>query len=105
MEVVGATPSVGSAIAAVRKGGSITLVGNLAPEVELPLQQVVTRELTLYGSCSSCLEYPACIDLMARGEIKVEPLITAKATLEEAPRWFERLYSHEPGLMKVILEP
>lgn len=105
MEVVGATASVQSAIAAVRKGGSITLVGNLAPKIELPLQAVVTRELTLYGSCSSCLEYPACIDLMARGEIKVDPLITAKAPLEEGPSWFERLYNHEPGLMKVILEP
>lgn len=105
MEVVGATASVQTAVAAVRKGGSITLVGNLAPKVELPLQAVVTRELTLYGSCSSCLEYPACIDLMTRGEIRVEPLITARAPLDEGPSWFERLYSHEPGLMKIVLEP
>lgn len=105
MEVVGATASIQTAIAAVRKGGSITLVGNLAPKVELPLQAVVTRELTLYGSCSSCLEYPACIDLMARGEIDVAPLITAKVPLDEGPSWFERLYSHEPGLMKIVLEP
>ena len=105
MEVVGATASVQSAVAAVRKGGSITLVGNLAQKIELPLQAIVTREITLYGSCSSCLEYPACIDLMASGKIKVDPLITARVPLEEGPAWFERLYSHEPGLMKVILEP
>lgn len=105
MEVVGATASVQTAVAAVRKGGSITLVGNLAQKIELPLQQVVTREITLYGSCSSCLEYPACIDLMARGEIRVDPLISVKAPLDEGPSWFERLYGHEPGLMKVVLQP
>jgi len=31
----------------VRKGGAVTLVGNVAPQVALPLQVVVTRELTL----------------------------------------------------------
>lgn len=105
MEVVGASPSLKTALGAVRKGGSVGLVGNLAPQVELPLQQVVTREITLYGSCSSRGEYPACIQLMSRGEIQVRPLITALAPLDEGPAWFERLYNHEPGLMKVILQP
>lgn len=105
MEVVGASASVNTAIGAVRKGGSVTLVGNLSPQVELPLQAVVTRELTLNGSCSSQGEYPACIEMMARGEIRVDPLISARAPLDEGPQWFERLYKHEPGLMKVILEP
>jgi L-iditol 2-dehydrogenase len=105
LEVVGAAPSLATAIASVRKGGSVTLVGNLAPQVELPLQSVVTRELTLYGSCSSQGEYLACITMMAAGEIQVRPLITALAPLAEGPAWFDRLYHHEPGLMKVILQP
>ena len=105
MEVVGATASINTAIAAVRKGGSITLVGNLAPKVEMPLQAVVTRELSLFGSCSSAGEYPQCIELMTRGEIRVRPLISATAPLEEGPGWFDRLYHHEPGLMKVVLQP
>jgi L-iditol 2-dehydrogenase len=105
LEVVGATAPVQTAIAVLRKGGSLTLVGNLAPKVELPLQAVVTRELTLYGSCGISGEYPVSIDLIARGEIRVEPLISAAAPLEEGPSWFDRLYRHEPGLMKVILQP
>ncbi len=104
-EVVGATASLASAIAAVRKGGSITLVGNLSPKVELPLQAIVTRELTLYGTAGSAGEYPACIELMQSGRIQVRPLISALAPLEEGPSWFDRLYNHEPGLMKVILQP
>jgi L-iditol 2-dehydrogenase len=105
MEVVGAAASVNTALSAVRKGGSVTLVGNLAPKVEMPLQAIVTRELSLFGSCSSAGEYPTCIELMARGEIQVRPLITATAPLEDGPAWFDRLYHQEPGLMKVILQP
>lgn len=105
IEVVGATVTIETAIQATRKGGAITLVGNLAPKVEVPLQAIVTRELTLYGSCASNGEYPQCIDLLERGAIKVEPLITAKASLEEGPSYFDRLYNGEPGAMKVIIQP
>ena len=105
MEVAGATPTVKTAIEGARKGGHVTLVGNLAPEVDFPLQSVVTRELTIYGSCASNGEYPECIDLLARGVIQAEPLISAKAPLEEGADWFERLYAAEAGLMKVILQP
>jgi L-iditol 2-dehydrogenase len=104
-EVVGATPTVQTAINTVKKGGSVVLVGNLAPEVDLPLQAVVTRELSLFGTCASAGEYPQCIELMSNGLIQVDPLISATVSLEEGPSWFERLYKREPGLMKVILQP
>jgi len=45
------------------------------------------------------------IDLVASGRIRVKPLITAVAPLEDGPRWFERLYAREPNLMKVVLTP
>lgn len=105
LEVVGATATIETAINCVRKGGSITLIGNLAPRVEIPLQVIVTRELNVLGTCASCGEYPACIELMRSGAIKVAPLITATATLEEGPEWFSRLYAGEKGAMKVIIQP
>ncbi|MBK5291072.1 MAG: galactitol-1-phosphate 5-dehydrogenase [Acidobacteriia bacterium] len=105
LEAVGATAPIQTALASVRKGGVVTLVGNITPKIELNLQSVVTRQITVLGSCASCGEYPQCIDLLARGAIKVDPMITAKAPLEEGASWFGRLYAHEPNLMKVILEP
>jgi L-iditol 2-dehydrogenase len=104
-EVVGISPTLQLATQCLRKGGALTLVGNLAPRAELLLQSVVTRQITLYGSCASCGEYPACLDMIARGAIKVDPLISAVAPLLEGASWFKRLYDKEPGLMKVILEP
>lgn len=105
IEAVGRKETVSAAIASVRKGGCVTLVGNLSPEVVLPLQKVVTRQIRLQGSCASAGEYPKAIELMASGAIRVKPLITAIAPLEEGPRWFERLYAGEPNLMKVVLTP
>jgi len=104
-EVVGTTPTVSLAVESVRKGGAVALVGNIRPTVEAPLQSIVTRELTLYGSCASQGEYPRCIELMASGEIDVRPLISACVPLADGPAWFDRLYAGEAGLMKVVLQP
>jgi L-iditol 2-dehydrogenase len=105
LEVVGTTATIASAIHGVRKGGAVTLVGNVSPTAEIPLQIVVNREITLQGSCASNGEYPECIELMATGAIDVRPLISACVPLAEGPQWFTRLYNREPNLMKVILQP
>ena len=105
IECVGTTDPIQVLIQSVRKGGAVTLVGNLAPTIDLPLQAVVTRQIRLQGSCASSGEYPNCINLMSKGVIQVEPLITAVAPLAEGPGWFDRLYRQEPDLMKVILKP
>jgi L-iditol 2-dehydrogenase len=96
---------VNTAIESTRKGGTITLVGNLSPRVEMPLQAIVTRELNVLGTCASSGEYPACIELLARGLICVDDMISARAPLEDGPEWFAKLYDGAPGTMKVILEP
>jgi L-iditol 2-dehydrogenase len=105
LEAVGRNETVTGAIDCTRKGGAVTLIGNITPEVTLPLQKVVVKQLRLQGSCASSGEYPEAIELIANGKIQVKPLITAVASLEEGPRWFERLHSREPNLMKVILTP
>lgn len=105
LEAVGAESTVRAAMACVRKGGTLVLVGNITPNVSFPLQAAVTREITVLGSCAIAGEYPAAIDLLSRGDILVEPLLSAKAPLDDGPEWFERLYNREPGLLKVVLCP
>jgi L-iditol 2-dehydrogenase len=104
-EAVGREETVAAAIDSVRKGGAVTLVGNIASQVSIPLQKVVTRQIRLQGSCASAGEYPEAMELVASGKIKVAPMISAVAPLHDGPRWFERLYAREPNLMKVILDP
>lgn len=105
LECVGATAPIKLAIESVRKGGAVTLIGNVSPTAEIPLQSVVSRQIRLQGSCASSGEYRECIWLMSSGVIKVDPLISAVAPLEEGANWFHRLHDREPGLLKVVLEP
>ena len=104
-EAVGRNETVSAAIDSVRKGGTVTLIGNIAPEVTLPLQKVVTREIRLQGTAASAGEYPQAMDLMVSRKIQVKPLITAVAPLEDGPEWFARLHAREPNLMKIVLTP
>lgn len=105
LEAVGRNETIAAAIDCVRKGGTVTLIGNITPQVNLPLQKVVSRQIRLQGSCASCGEYPEAMELIAAGKIRVGPLITAVAPLHDGPTWFDRLHSGEPNLMKVVLDP
>jgi len=105
LEAVGRTETISDSIDSVRKGGTVTLVGNFAPEVKIHLQKVVSRQIRLQGSCASSGEYPQAIELLASGAIKVKPLISQVAPLEDGPAWFDRLHTGEAGLLKVVLTP
>jgi L-iditol 2-dehydrogenase len=105
LEAVGRDETISASIASVRKGGTVTLIGNISPQVKIPLQVVVSRQIRLQGSCASSGEYPEAMELLANGKIKVKPLITAVAPLSDGPQWFARLHAGEPNLMKVVLDP
>lgn len=105
IEVVGINETIQTGISLLRKGGTITLVGNLSPKVDLPLQAIVTRQLRVQGSCAICGEYPEILDLISKGKLDMEAILTAEVPLEEGPMWFNKLYNKEKGLMKIILKP
>ena len=105
LEAVGREETVSGAVDAVRKGGTVTLIGNITPTVTLPLQKVVSRQIRMQGSCASSGEYPQAMELIASGKVRVTPLITAVAPLSDGAQWFERLHSREPNLMKIVIDP
>lgn len=104
-DAVGINASLQTALNSLRKGGALTLIGNLNPQVDLALQTVVTGEINVQESCASRGDYPACLDMIARGAIDVDALISATAPLADGAQWFERLYAMEKGLIKVVLIP
>ncbi len=105
IDAVGAISTVSAAVHSVRKGGSVALIGNLRPEVPLPLQRVVTREMTLLGCCASAGEYTMGLKMIAERQIDPTPLISAVVSLERAPEYFRRLTQKDPNLIKVVVKP
>lgn len=104
-EAVGATPTVKMSIESARKGGVVTLIGNVTPTVDFGLQAVVTREIAVLGSCASSNDYAACLKLIASGAIRVDDMISATVPLARGAEMFDRLYAKEANLTKVILQP
>ena len=102
-EAVGIPPTIASAFAATKKNGNITLIGNVTPQVPIPLQDLIGKQLTIRGSAASCGEYPRCLEAMASGRIDLDNIISRVAPLEEGQMWFDKLHAAEPGLMKVVL--
>ncbi len=102
-EVVGVAATVGLAVNSVRKGGRVVLVGNLSPEVPLPLQAVVTRELDVLGSCAIAGEYPEALAAIADGSIRVRPLISGTHPIEAGVEAFAA--AGRKGALKVLIAP
>jgi len=102
LEAVGIQATIDTALKITRKGGALTLIGNVMPRVEMGLQEIVTREITLYGVCASNGEYADCVELVASGRINVDPLITETARLEEGQAVFDRLYRGAEASLRTV---
>jgi threonine dehydrogenase-like Zn-dependent dehydrogenase len=105
LEAVGTEATVRLAMDLTKLGGNLTLIGNVTPRIQINVQDVVSHELTIRGSCAIAGEYRACLDLMAAGRLQAKPLISRIVPLSEAPAAFDALHRGEPGLMKIVLRP
>jgi threonine dehydrogenase-like Zn-dependent dehydrogenase len=105
LEAVGTEAGVQLAMDLTKLGGHVTLIGNVTPRIQVNLQDIVARELTLRGSCAIAGEYRACLDMMAAGRIQAKPLISRIVPLAEGQAAFDALHRGDAGLMKIVLQP
>jgi len=90
----------------VRSGGRILLFGIMtAKEGALPFYDLYYKELALIGGrVAKSEDYPASIDLVNRGVVRLEPLISDVLPLEHLGRAMEMLGSDSGPRMKIIME-
>ena len=105
LEAVGLAETVQQAHKITRNGGHVTWIGNNAKMIDLDMQEVVARELTVRGTYGFSSEFPLALDAIASGRINVEPLMEAVAPLEDGLRWIDELAKGKTEMVKVILEP
>jgi L-iditol 2-dehydrogenase len=104
-EAVGLTETFQMAASGLRMGGQLVAVGNIRKDIDMNLQQLVTRELTFVGSCASAGEIRSCAELIADGRIQVAPLVSEVLPLSQGGPAFERLLAAKEDLIKIVLEP
>lgn len=105
IEAVGAAVTVRQAMSALKLAGTAVWIGNNQPLIEINMQEIVTRELKVYGSfLYGYEEFKKVVSYVNEGSLRLEPLISLSVSLEEAPAYFEKL-AHAPGdLIKVIVK-
>lgn len=104
MDATGIESTVNLCIKSVHLDGRVVLIGNLAQNMNFPLQYVVTRQISLFGSCASAGEYPQCLDLIASGQVEVDSMISKIVPLEEGDKWMNKIFNREDGLTKLVFK-
>lgn len=101
-EAVGIAATVAQAHDAVRDGGTVVWVGNNVRVIDVDMQQVVTRELTVLGTYAmSDEDFRVALGLLEAGAVDVSSLVHRRATLAEGPTLFDELLA-SPGVVKCL---
>lgn len=105
IEAVGITATARQSLELVRPGGHVTWIGNAAPTIEIGMQQVVTREITVRGVYAFNVEFGRAIEALRSRRVDVTPIIEQVAPLEAGPQIFHDLAKGTLDAVKVVLQP
>ncbi|MEM7749888.1 MAG: L-idonate 5-dehydrogenase [Pseudomonadota bacterium] len=101
LEASGNRVALVGAFNALKPGATIVQVG-MGDDAALPLNTIVAKEFALKGTFRFHLEFGHAVELMAKGLIDVEPLVTATMQYDEAIAAFD-LAGDRSKAMKVHL--
>ncbi|MFC1657526.1 zinc-binding dehydrogenase [Candidatus Moduliflexota bacterium] len=102
----GAPPAVQQSMLCVESGGTVLFFGAPDPvaETTIPFPEIWRREIRLQTSYGAApRDFPPSIELIRRGRIPVEGMITHRLPLDEISRAF-RLVAGGGESLKVIIE-
>ena len=106
IEACGVGEAVRQAFAITRKQGSVLIYGVFDKPVDgLDFQDMHRRELTIYGASGAPWSYPAAVDLIAGGRVRVREMVTHTFRLEEIERALAVAESREGGYIKGVVLP
>ena len=103
-ECVGVAATVRDAILALKKGGTMLVVGVFGGAVPVELGLVQDRELKLVGSLMYQMDdFIAARDLIAAGRAPMERLITARFPLDRADAAMQMIDQHRAQNIKTMI--
>ena len=105
VDAVGSRSSFQQCLALVKPGGAVLLIGNLAKEVSLPLQDIVSQEVTFVGTYGFDREaFKSALEMVPKIQDKLASFIEGHCTLEEAPAMMTKLAKGELQSLKVVID-
>jgi len=102
-EAAGSTHALVHGLKIVRRGGVIVQVGTLPPEVPIPANLIMSKELTVTGSFRFAHVFPMALEFAASKRIKLEPLISRTFPFSETSQAMAMAVAKE-GVIKIQIE-
>ena len=102
IEAIGNPKTQEQALASLRTGGRLVLLGFAAENMSLPGGRVTYREITVIGTLGCRpVDFPAVLDLVRRGRLVLGPLVTHRHTLDRINEGFDALRRGE-GVRHIV---
>jgi len=105
LETAGTPATIQQALAMVRRGGVVVLVG-MSSVLEFPIEvmDIIVREYDVRGVFRYCNAYPPALALIASGKVNVKALITHTFPLAQTKEALELADTRKDVAMKVIVK-
>jgi L-iditol 2-dehydrogenase len=106
IDCTGVMTSIADAIRMVRFGGRIIMFGiSNATSGALPFYDLYFKELTLINNrAATSQDFPVMIDLVDRGAVRLEPLVTHRMALDELGAALDMVADGAERRLKIILD-
>lgn len=105
IEAVGVGPTYEAALAAVRPGGTVSIVGVFEKPQNLPLNELWIKNIKIHMGLVNANRIPQLIDLIKEGKINTSFLITHTLPLNEALKGYDIFEKKIDNALKVALKP
>ncbi len=105
VDAVGSRGSFAQCLALVKPGGTCLLIGNLAKEVGLPLQDIVSQEITFVGTYGfDRRAFASALEMVPAIQDKLACFIEGHCSLEETPDTMTRLAKGDLQALKIVID-
>jgi threonine dehydrogenase-like Zn-dependent dehydrogenase len=104
IDCAGTSDAVRDALASVMAGGRIVTYGvHTSPFPSFDVNGIVLRDLVVFGALSDRRGWEKVIDIVSKGELILEPLITHRFRFEDAPAAYDLVRRGADGLIKAVI--
>jgi len=104
MEAAGVPETIRETVALARKGGRILLMGWTGNETDaFDCTKMTLDEMTVLGTMGFAWDFPVTLDLLARGKVNAERIITHRFSLEQTREALEILHEKRDGVWKAAI--
>ncbi len=105
-EATGKMVAFQNALALLRKGGTMVLLGlPETPTTPMDVGLVIRRELVVRGSQGYCWDFPGALKLLKAAPDAFRPLITHSFPLKELQKALELLSKRKEKTVKILIHP